>query len=334
MIVTRTPFRISFFGGGTDYPDWFRENGGAVLASSIDKYCYLTVRFLPPFFEHRHRIVYSIVEMVKEIDEIRHPVVRAVLKEKNFEKGLEIHHDGDLPARSGLGSSSSFTVGILHALAALEGKMQSKPQLARAAIRIEQDVLHETVGCQDQITAAFGGFNRIHFLPNSDFDVEPIIMPKERLDRLHQSLMLCFTGLTRHASTVAQETVKNFNARRNEMMTMRQMVDEAVDMLCGEDDRIEDFGRLLHEAWLLKRCIASNVTTPKVDEIYEAARSAGAIGGKLLGAGGGGFVLLVAPPDRHAAIRERLDDLIHVDFRFETGGSKILVFQSPTSTWR
>jgi D-glycero-alpha-D-manno-heptose-7-phosphate kinase len=327
MIITRTPFRISFFGGGTDYPEWFRENGGAVLATSIDKYCYLTVRYLPPFFEHRHRIVYSIVEMVNEIEEIRHPVVRAVLKEKNFEKGLEIHHDGDLPARSGLGSSSAFAVGILHALAALNGKMQSKLQLARAAIRIEQDVLHETVGCQDQITAAFGGFNRIRFLPNGNFDVEPIIVPRGRLDRLHDSLMLCFTGLTRHASLVAQETVKNFDARRNELMTMRQMVDEAVDMLCGEDDRIEDFGRLLHEAWLLKRGLAPNVTTSKVDEIYEAARSAGAIGGKLLGAGGGGFVLLVAPPDRHAAIRKRLNGLIHVDFRFETGGSKILVFE-------
>jgi D-glycero-alpha-D-manno-heptose-7-phosphate kinase len=327
MIITRTPFRISFFGGGTDYPEWFRENGGAVLATSIDKYCYLTVRYLPPFFEHRYRIVYSIVEMVKEIDEIRHPAVRAVLKERNFTKGLEIHHDGDLPARSGLGSSSSFAVGILHALDALDGRMQSKLQLAREAIRMEQEVLQETVGCQDQITAAFGGFNRIRFLPDSSFDVEPIVIGRERLDTLQQSLMLCFTGLTRHASAVAQETVKNFDAKRNELTAMRQMVDEAVEMLCGRADPIENFGRLLHEAWLIKRGLATNVTTSKVDEIYEAARSAGAIGGKLLGAGSGGFILLVAPPDRHAAIRERLNGLIHVGFRFESGGTKILVFE-------
>lgn len=327
MIVTRTPFRISFFGGGTDYPAWFRTNGGAVLATSIDKYCYLTVRYLPPFFEHRHRIVYSIVEMVKEIDEIRHPVVRAVLKEMKITKGLEIHHDGDLPARSGLGSSSSFAVGILHALAALEGRMRSKMQLAREAIRIEQVVLNETVGCQDQVSASFGGLNRIHFRPDDSFDIEPLIISRERADHLQSSLMLFFTGLTRSASDMAEKTVKNFTAKQKELTVIREMVDEAVNILGNSGDPVAEFGKLMHQSWMLKRDLAANVTTAKIDQIYDTARNGGAIGGKLLGAGGGGFVLLIAPPERHAAIRERLRDLIYVNFRFESGGSKVLVFE-------
>lgn len=298
-----------------------------MLATSIDKYCYLTVRHLPPFFEHRHRIVYSIVEMVRELEEIRHPVVRAVLQERQPVNGLEIHHDGDLPARSGLGSSSSFAVGILHSLAALEGKMMSKLQLARQAMRIEQDVLKETVGCQDQITAAFGGFNRVHFFKDGTFDVEPIVITRDKLDVLEGSLMLFFTGLTRSASTIAESTIQNMRAKERDLCTMRQMVDQAVRIVDNSGDLVGEFGRLMHESWMLKRGLADNVTTPRVDEVYECARSAGAIGGKLLGAGGGGFLLLVVPKEKQAAVREKLADLIHVNFRFESGGSKLLVFE-------
>ncbi len=327
MIITRTPFRVSFFGGGTDYPGWFREHGGAVLATSIDKYCYLTVRYLPPFFEHKHRIVYSIVEMVRELDEIKHPVVRAVLKEMKTTNGFEIHHDGDLPARSGLGSSSSFAVGILHSLAALEGRMMSKMQLARQAMRIEQDVLKETVGCQDQITAAFGGFNRVNFLQNGNFDVEPIVLTREKLEMIEGSLMLFFTGLTRSASEIAEGTLKNMKAKESELVEIRQMVDEAVDIVESSGDIVGDFGRLMHRSWMIKRGLANNITTSVIDGAYEGARSAGAIGGKLLGAGGGGFLLLVVPKEKQAAVREKLAKLIHVNFRFESSGSKLLVFE-------
>lgn len=327
MIITRTPFRVSFFGGGTDYPAWFRENGGSVLVTSIDKYCYLTVRYLPPFFEHRHRVVYSIVEMVKEISDIKHPVVRAVLSERKQTQGLEIHHDGDLPARSGLGSSSAFAVGLLHALSALDGRMSSKMTLAREAIRIEQDVLKESVGCQDQIATAFGGFNRIRFLPSGMFDVEPIVIERSRVVELQDSLMLFFTGLTRSASAVAEETIRNLSAKRAELIAMREMVDEAMTLVSTQCDLVPEFGRLLRESWKLKKCLADNVSSPRVDEIYQAALGAGALGGKLLGAGGGGFMLFMVPKDKQKAVRDRLKELIHVDFRFETGGSKVLVFE-------
>lgn len=265
--------------------------------------------------------------MVRELDEIRHPVVRAVLREMQPVNGLEIHHDGDLPARSGLGSSSSFAVGILHSLAALEGRMMSKLQLARQAIRVEQDVLKETVGCQDQITAAFGGFNRIQFLRNGTFDVEPIVITREKLDVLEGSLMLFFTGLTRSASTIAEVTLRNMKAKECELFEMRQMVDHAIDIIERSGDLVGEFGDLMHKSWMIKRSLANNVTTPKIDEIYEAARAAGATGGKLLGAGGGGFLLLVVPKEKQAAVREKLASLIHVAFRFETGGSKLLVFE-------
>jgi len=327
VIITRTPFRISFFGGGTDYFDWFREHGGAVLATSIDKYCYLTVRHLPPFFEHRHRIVWSQVELPGSVGEIKHPAVRAILGEMNGEDeshGYEIHHDGDLPARAGLGSSSSFAVGLIHAMHALQGRMVSKQDLASEAIRIERDVLCENVGCQDQVTTAHGGFNRIDFHRNGAIDINPVLMPRERLERLQDSLLLVFTGVSRFASDVAAKQIENLKSRANELSAMRQMVDEAISILSSPVDPIEPFGRLLHENWLLKRKLAQGVTTSRVDEVYEAALAAGAYGGKLLGAGGGGFMLFVVPEDRKDAVRTRLSNLVDVRFRFETGGSKVL----------
>lgn len=327
MIITRTPFRISFFGGGTDYPGWFREHGGAVLATSIDKYCYLTVRHLPPFFEHRHRIVWSKVELTRDIDEIHHPAVRAILTEMNGHDdthGYEIHHDGDLPARAGLGSSSAFAVGLIHAMHALQGRMVSKQHLAEEAIHIEQDVLREHVGCQDQVTTAHGGFNRIEFRRDGAIDINPVILPVERLQRLQSAMLLVFTGLSRYASEIAGKQIDNFKARENELTAMRGMVDEATGILAGNDDPIEPLGKLLNENWKLKRALAKGITTTRIDEIYEAALTAGALGGKLLGAGGGGFMLFMVPEDRRAAVKESLKSLVNVGFRFETGGSKVL----------
>lgn len=327
MIITRTPFRISFFGGGTDYPDWFRDHGGAVLATSIDKYCYLTVRHLPPFFEHRHRIVWSQVELTSSVEQIKHPAVRAILGEMNGHQeshGYEIHHDGDLPARAGLGSSSSFAVGLIHAMHALNGRMVSKQDLAREAIHIEQDVLREHVGCQDQVTTAHGGFNRVEFHRNGDIDINPVILPRDRLDRLQDSMLLVFTGISRFASDVAAKQIGNLRSRTNELTTMRQMVDEATSILASSADPVEPFGRLLNDSWKLKRSLAAGVSTDRVDEIYDAALKGGAFGGKLLGAGGGGFMLFILPEDKKQSVLANLKGLVDVRFRFETGGSKVL----------
>jgi D-glycero-alpha-D-manno-heptose-7-phosphate kinase len=327
MIITRTPFRISFFGGGTDYPGWYREHGGAVLATTIDKYCYITCRRLPPFFEHKHRIVYSHIENVRHNDEIQHPAVRAVLNWTNVNEGLEIHHDGDLPARSGLGSSSSFTVGLLHALQGLRGKMANKDGLARDAIHVEQNVIGENVGSQDQVSAAFGGFNRIEFHRNDSFDVAPVILPGHRIEELHDHLMLCFTGFSRIASDVAKSKIANLKIREKELKLMRAMVDEAIALLQDVSEPIESFGKLLDASWRYKRSLSDRVSTPEIDQIYQAAIEAGAIGGKILGAGGGGFLLLFAKPERQAGIRERLSGLIHVPFNFEDSGSRVVLYQ-------
>lgn len=327
MIITRTPFRISFFGGGTDYPTWFREKGGAVLATTIDKYCYITCRYLPPFFEHKHRLVYSRIENVREISEFEHPAVRAVLQWSKIEEGTEIHHDGDLPARSGLGSSSSFTVGLVNALFALRGQHISKEALASHAIHIEQDIIHENVGSQDQISAAFGGFNRIAFHPNGSFDVLPVILSATRLAELESHLMLCFTGLSRIASEVAKSKIDNMKLREVELTRMGEMVDEALALLTDSDVPIEAFGKLLDENWKYKRSLSDRVSTPEVDRIYEAAMAAGATGGKILGAGGGGFLLLFVKPELQAKVRERLRDLVHVPFKFENSGSRVVLYQ-------
>lgn len=327
MIVTRTPFRVSFFGGGTDYPAWYRENGGVVLATTIDKYCYISCRYLPPFFEHKHRIVYSHIENIQNIEDIQHPAVRAVLGRSEIEKGLEIHHDGDLPARSGLGSSSSFTVGLLHALSALQGKMISKKDLAKNAIHIEQNVIGENVGSQDQVSAAFGGFNRIEFKRNDGFDVKPIILSGQRREELSSHLMLCFTGFSRIASDVAKFKIDNLKNRTVELNTMGEMVDEAVSVLQSEKTPIEEIGTLLNQNWQYKRNLCSRVSTPEIDEIYDQAMRAGAIGGKILGAGGGGFMLLFAKPEKKAAIRERLNKLVHVPFKYDDSGSRVVLYQ-------
>lgn len=324
MIISRTPFRVSFFGGGTDYPVWFREHGGQVLATSIDKYCYISARYLPPFFDHKTRVVYSRIESVNATSEIQHPAVRECLRFMGVEEGLEIHHDGDLPARTGLGSSSSFTVGLLHTLNALREKMPSKMQLARDAIRVEVESIGETVGCQDQVTAAVGGFNRVTFRPDGDIVVAPVILPAARLEALQSRLMLFFTGFSRHASVIAEKQVAATPAKRPELKRMGAMVDEALGILTGGE--LSDFGRLLDESWALKRGLTSAVSTASIDAIYERARKGGALGGKLLGAGGGGFMLLFVEPERQPGVLDALEDLLHVPFRFESGGSQIVFF--------
>jgi len=325
MVISRTPYRISLFGGGTDYPAWYRENGGAVLGTAIDKYCFITCRYLPPFFEHRWRLVYSIIEDCQRLSEIKHPVVRAVLEMLRLERGLEIHHDGDLPARSGMGSSSAFTVGLLHAVYALLGRLTSQHQLATEAIHIEQDLIHETVGAQDQIFASFGGFNLIEFKRDSSFRVEPLTLRKERLDELNGSLMLFYTGLRRTASEVAASYVTDIRARTAQLTRMRQMVDEGMQIL-GGNDSLDALGDLLDEAWRLKRSLSGVVSNTQVDDIYAEARRGGARGGKLLGAGGGGFIVFYVPPACRKQVKERLRSLLWVPFRFDTGGSRIIFY--------
>jgi D-glycero-alpha-D-manno-heptose-7-phosphate kinase len=327
MIISRTPFRISLFGGGTDYPAWFREHGGAVLGTAINKYSYISVRKLPPFFEHRYRIAYSRLEYVKEISEITHPVVREVLAEMKTEEGLEIHSDSDLPARSGLGSSSAFTVGFLHALNALRGRMVTKSELGREAIRVEQELLKEAVGCQDQLWAAFGGFNHITFSAAGDFEVNPIILARDRRSQLMQSVMLFFTGFSRNASDVAKHQIANMPYRARQLRGIQSMVGDALTILQEDANPIRSLGELLHESWCLKRELAKSVSTPIVDEMYEAARKSGAIGGKLLGAGGGGFMIFLVEPERRQHVRERLADFIHVPVDIDSDGSKIVLYQ-------
>ena len=328
MIISRTPFRISFFGGGTDYPVWFREHGGSVIGTTINKYCYITCRFLPPFFPHKSRIVYQKVETVSSNSQIQHRAVRGTLSYLDISEGVELHHDGDLPGRSGLGSSSSFTVGLLHALSALKRTMPTKQQLARTAMYVEQEVLRENVGCQDQVLTAYGGFQRINFLPkpaDGDFQVMPLIMSRERLQQFQSHLLLYYTRISRIASDIAQEQLDRTRQNEKSLRLIGQMVDEAMRLFTGNAP-LTEIGELLHESWLLKKGLSPKVSTSKIDTIYEEARRGGAVGGKVLGAGGGGFMLLFARPEDHPAIKERLKSLLHVPFQFETHGSQIVLY--------
>jgi len=328
MIISRTPFRVSFFGGGTDYPAWFNENKGASLGTTIDKYCYITCRYLPPFFDHKSRIIYSKVEHVQNVNEIHHPAVREVIKFLNITDGLEVHHDGDLPARTGLGSSSSFTVGLLNALYALKGKMVSKQRLAEEAIHIEKEMCKENVGCQDQVLAAYGGFNYVEFGGPAHLKTTKVTISKKKLKFLQDRLMLFFTGFSRTASEIAKHQIENIPKKKKDLTEMYEMTATALDILGGEN--ISEFGKLLDESWKIKRQLSEKISTPYVDEIYENAKKAGALGGKLLGAGGGGFVLLFAEPEKQKQIRAALDPLLEIPFMFETQGSQIIFYQPNT----
>ena len=327
MIITRTPLRISFFGGGTDYPAWYREHGGAVLSTTIDKCCYITCRWLPPFFEYHSRISYSKVENVNHNNAIEHPSVRACLAFLEMENGVEIHHVADLPARTGLGTSSAFTVGLLLGLYGLREQMRDKHALAADAIHVEQELLNEAVGSQDQVSAAYGGFNRINFDRNGNIQVKPVITSHTRMAELEQHLALYFTGFSRTASEIAREQLRVTPQREKELETMLQMVDEAEAIISNARCQLDEFGRLLHESWQIKRTLTQKITNTNIDDIYNEGLSAGALGGKLLGAGGGGFMLFYVPPERREALRTRLKKLLCVPISFSNRGSELVVYE-------
>ena len=324
MIISRTPFRISFFGGGTDYPVFYEKYGGAVLS---------TCRYLPPFFDYKYRIRYSIREETSTITEIKHPSVRECLNFVNLgDRGVEIQHNADLPAMSGLGSSSAFTVGLLNTLSALKGELTTKRRLTLDAIHVEQDMIKENVGSQDQTAVAFGGFNKIEFGGERKIWVSPITVERRKLEELEKHLMLFFAGFPRKASEIAAAQIKNTPYKTRELTTMKEMVESAVEVLNGKTEKYAEFGKLLSESWKLKRELSPQITTPDIDNIYNAAIDAGASGGKLLGAGGGGFMIFFARPDIQPKIKEKLKKLLYVPFKFHDLGSQI-VYYAPEETY-
>lgn len=322
MIITSTPYRISFFGGGTDYPAWYQNHGGSVLSTTIDRYCNIQVRDLPPFFSHKYRVVWSKIETPSTLSEIEHPSVREAIRFLGLEQGLEIHHFGDLPARSGLGSSSSFTVGVLNALNGLNGRMVGKSELAKTAIHLEHELIREDVGIQDQIATAYGGFNRIDIEKDGAFSVQPIPLHAERLRSLEDHFVLVFTGVSRTAALIAKQKIAALATKQTVLERMAAMVDDGIDVLMN-DRNIREFGELLHEGWELKRSIAPEISTAAVDTLYDAGRAAGAIGGKLLGAGGGGFMLFFVEPEKRSQLIDALGSYLTIPFKFERGGSRI-----------
>jgi len=328
MIVTRTPLRISFLGGGTDYPDHFRHHGGQSLGATINRYSYVTVKALVDLFEHSLRVSYSRTELVRSVDQIEHPAVRACLRFANIDRHVEIDYVGDLPARTGLGSSSSFTVGLLHALHAFKGEACTPEQLAAEAVHVEQELVRERVGVQDQYLCAHGGVRHVRCTA-AGITANPVLVPARRLAELEQSLLLLYTGLRRQAHQVLAEQIDNTRsgAANNALAEMSRLVDEGLDVLLSPRRPLSDFAALLHQTWCLKRTLSTQVSTSRIDGWYERARAAGAIGGKLLGAGGGGFLLLMAPPDLHPDVCRAVPDLRAVPFRFESEGSTILLHQ-------
>lgn len=324
MIITKTPFRMSFFGGGTDMPSYFNEHGGAVISTSFDKYVYVTVRHLPRFFDYTTEVIYSKSERVRSIDEIEHPMVRNAIKMLDM-KELHIAYDADLPARTGLGTSSTFAVGLLNAFYCLKGKYASKKQLANDAIYLERTLCNEAGGWQDQIAAAFGGLNRIDFKDNR-YHVNPIIISPERKKCLNDNLMLFFTGFTRFSAEIQKSTKVTMQDKLKQLAEMYSLVDEAQDVLENKNRDIDDFGRLLDQTWKLKRQTGNKISTGSIDELYDKGIKAGALGGKLLGAGGGGFLLFYAQPDKQESVRNALSNLMEVPFEFENSGTRVIYY--------
>lgn len=325
MIISKTPFRISFFGGGSDLPNWYKKFGGSIISTTIDKYCYISLRELPPFFQHKHRIVYSKVENIIKIKDIKHPAVRAIFTKYKVKNGLEMHHDGDLPARSGLGTSSSFCVGLINTLYALNKEFISQKELANEAIYVEQKLLKETVGVQDQIAAAFGGFNRINIFKDGTFEVEPITISLQRLKLLQNNLLLFFTGISRYSSDISKDFVLNNSKNISNISKIISFVDEAQSILVNQKMNLDDFGLLLNDSWMIKKQLSESISNEYIDEIYSKAINAGALGGKILGAGGGGFILFYANQSQHKKIRSVLKSLVEVPFMFENSGSNIVL---------
>ncbi len=324
MIITKTPFRMSFFGGGTDMKEFFQEYGGAVLSTTFDKYCYVNVRHLPRFFDCSTEISYSKLERVTDIGDIEHPAVRNAMKMLDMHE-IRLTYEADLPARSGLGTSSSFAVGMLNAFHALKGKYVDKKRLADEAIYLERELCQEKGGWQDQIAASFGGLNRINF--NEDgYEVLPVIINKERKAQLNDSLMMFFTGFTRFSSDVQKANSGMSQEKINRLQEMHALVDRAEDILRDKHSDLDDFGRMLDYTWRLKRKTGKTVTNERIDLIYEAGLKAGALGGKLLGAGGGGFLLFYVPADKQRDVREAMKDLLYIPFRFENGGTRVIYY--------
>lgn len=324
MVITQTPFRISFFGGGTDYEGFYKEHGGSVISTTFDKYCYVTASHLPRFFEHSNSIVYSKIERTDSVDEIKHPAVRNAMKYLDMHE-LRLAYDADLPARSGLGTSSSFVVGMLNAFYAIKGKRMDKRKLADDAIYLERSLCHESGGIQDQIAASYGGLNRID-MDAEGYTVSPVIIHRERKQKLNDCLMLFFTGFSRFSSDIAKSQEASVKAKEADLLEMKQLVDEAEQILVSESN-LNEFGKLLDYNWKLKKGITSEISTCVIDEMYEKALRAGALGGKLLGAGGGGFLLFYVEPDRQPAVKEALKEMLYVPFTFENTGTKVLYYQ-------
>lgn len=324
MAISRTPYRVSFFGGGTDYPAWFRRHGGAVLSMAINQYCYIGTGFLPPFFGIRHRIIWSHIEAVNAAAQIQHPAVRAGLETLGYDdsEGIELFHQGDLPARSGIGSSSAFAVGLINALSAMRGKTLDAHALAVSAMDLEQNKLKEAVGCQDQVASAYGGMNVIKFERDESFSVTPLGLAEGQREDFEKWLMLFYTGSSRLSSDYAKKLINNLEANAQHMERMREMVEIGVDLL--HTGKMEKFGTLLHEGWLLKRGLANGTSTNTIDRIYDDAQRAGAIGGKLLGAGGTGFMVFVVPPERQPAVAKALSHLITVPVCTDFTGSTLV----------
>ncbi len=328
MIITKTPFRMSFFGGGTDMENYFRENGGAVLSTSFDKYCYVTVRHLPRFFDYSTELSYSRIERVTEVDDINHPAVREAMKMLDMHE-IRLTYEADLPARSGLGTSSSFAVGMLNAFHALKGKYADKKKLANEAIFLERVLCNEAGGWQDQIAASYGGFNRINF--NADgYEVLPVIISPERKKQLNENLMMFFTGFTRFSAAVQQANHLGTKDKTAHLKEMYSLVDDAEKVLTDKNVNLDDFGRLLDHNWRLKRQIGSAVSTDSIDELYERGIQAGAIGGKLLGAGGGGFLVFYVQPEKKEAVKNTMKDLMYIPFKFETSGTQVIHYTPET----
>ena len=323
MIISKTPYRISFFGGGSDYPSWYMKKEGKVLSTTIDKYVYISCRYLPPFFEHKYRIVWSKLETVKKISQINHNAVREMLKYLKIKNGLEIHYDGDLPARSGMGSSSVFVVGLLNLLNNFLGKNVTKKNLAKESIFFEQKILNEAVGSQDQIAATYGGFNKIKFIKDGNFTVDPINISKNIKNRLNKNLLLVYTGVTRNAQDVAKSYINKIkNVKSSNIMNILNFVNEGENLL--KKGNLNDFGKLLNESWNEKKGLSKSISNHYMNEIYSYAISKGALGGKLLGAGGGGFFLFYVPHSKQKNFIKYLKKFTIIPFNFSNEGSKIV----------
>ena len=328
MIITKTPFRMSFFGGGTDMESFFMENGGAVLSTTFDKYCYVNVRHLPRFFDYSTELSYAKIERVTDVNDIQHPAIREAMKMLDMHE-IRLTYEADLPARSGLGTSSSFAVGMINAFYALKGKYADKKKLADAAIYLERELCKEAGGWQDQIAASYGGFNRINF--NSDgYEVLPLIINPERKRQLNNNLMMFFTGFTRFSSDVQKANASNKADKVNQLKEMLALVDEAEKVLVDKQSDLDVFGRLLDHTWRIKRKTGNTVSTNSIDELYDKGLKAGALGGKLLGAGGGGFLVFYVEPDKQEKVKKAMEDLLYIPFEFEDGGTRVIHYSPET----